>query len=119
MAKEVTIRELICRPPTACNEREGQLLVWNAINPPSEMHYYEVANVGEAKRLIREQTDDQLQDDSIVSNAFGLMVCVPVDDPNPDIPDSDGYWEWEEWENDQGEDVLAEMEDESIHDYVD
>lgn len=69
----------------------GQYRVWNAINPPERMEYYEVATPAEGAKLIEKLTRHQLRIPSIHSNAFGLDEFL------------DG--EWLTWYNEDGEDV--------------
>lgn len=72
--------------------------VWNIINPPREPDIYPVKDVEHAIRLIRAMADSQLLVRNIESNVFGLEVYQ-----------DDG--EWEEWENDQGEQISDLLDD--------
>lgn len=64
--------------------------VWNAINPPAIMDYYIVDTPEEAAEMIVEMSNDQLDDDNIHSNAFGLEVYDSL------------HGVWEEWDNEDG-----------------
>lgn len=77
---------------------EKQYRVWNVINPPREGLRYPVASPEDGLRLINFLSLPQLEVDWVVSNAFGLEV----------LTDSG---EWEEWENDDGDDVDAAFPD--------
>jgi hypothetical protein len=76
-------------------ENESKYRVWNAINPPANMFYYAVDSPEEAIDVIMDLIDEQVEDNNIFSNAFGLQV-------RDDIYDT-----WDEWE-----DVCGEFGDE-------
>jgi len=63
-----------------------------AINPPREPMHYPVKDHFHAMRLIDALADSQLLIPGIDSNVFGLEVF------------KDG--EWEEWENEEGDDIM-------------
>lgn len=65
--------------------------VWNAVNPPANMYWYGVASPENGARLIGVLAHEQLENDAIHSNAFGL-VCYE---------DS----EWVDWYSEDGEDI--------------
>jgi len=85
----------------------GKLIVWNAINPPSEMRFYSVKSVDEAKKTIDFLADLQLKDNRITDNAFGLMIGS--EDAN-----EEGEITWYEWEDDNGFDLSEVMREEEI-----
>lgn len=73
--------------------------VWNIINPPNgEVKYYSVLGPIQAQIVIEALAQQQLTDDTIVCNAFGL--------------ETDETGEWEEWVNGVGESI-----DEAEFDY--
>lgn len=72
------------------------LRVWNVINPPSPANLYPVKSVVQAKRLIKFLAEEQLEDEAVISNAFGLQVF--------------GDGEWREWEDDEGRDIEVLMD---------
>ena len=65
--------------------------VWVIINPPSSPEFRSVDSPEEGARLIYRVAIQQLQDDRIWGNAFGLEEYRGS--------------EWSEWENDEYEDV--------------
>ncbi len=67
--------------------------VWNIVNPPSPARYHDVETPAAGAALINTVAAQQLRDSRIGSNAFGLETMV------------DG--EWEEWYNEDGDDVDA------------
>jgi hypothetical protein len=75
----------------ACGPQEGDLRVWNVVNPPNEGERYPVKSPQHAHVLISALADSQLLQEDVVSNAFGLEVF------------HDG--EWEEWYSGDGEDI--------------
>lgn len=77
------------------NPKAGDLCVWNMTDPPHKMDRYAVKDLDEAKSLIRRLVKQQLKDDSVGCNAFGLEVFV------------DGILEWEEWDNNEGDDIMV------------
>ncbi len=77
--------------PQINRTKSGDLRVWNIINPPSEPIMYPVKDVEHAMRLIDALADSQLLVREIGSNAFGLEEY------------RDG--EWQEWENEEGEQI--------------
>ena len=77
--------------------KEGDLRVWNIVNPPNNPLLYSVSSPKEGKQLIDNLADEQLKDDSITSNAFGLKVF------------EDG--EWCEWYNHYGDDISEAFEE--------
>jgi len=98
---EVTQVRTAYEPPPANEQNKGKLLVWNTINPPSKMAYYEVASVEEAKKVIDYLANEQLKDPRISCNAFGLMLCAVGDEG----------WEWVEWEDGEtGDDIETIMQ---------
>lgn len=76
-------------PPT--KPKLGDLRVWNIINPPNEPTFYPVNNPNHAKELIDALANSQLLQPEIDSNVFGLECFT-----------KDG---WEEWENEEGENI--------------
>lgn len=68
-----------------------KLRVWNVINPPRTPNYHDVNSPNEAVAKINELAAEQLKDDAIFANAFGLEVF------------EDG--EWSEWYSEDGEDI--------------
>lgn len=70
------------------------LRVWNVINPPNKAKHYKIETIEDALILINSLAQTQLKDDSIVANAFGL-----------ETPDDIGIWE--EWEDEEGNDIDA------------
>ena len=78
----------------------GSLRVWNVINPPGEPLWYPVETPEEGARLIDQLANEQVKDDAVFANAFGLCEW-------------DGE-EWTEWYDDEGndvDDILKEMDD--------
>ena len=88
--KDVTVIEtkITHNPPHA---ELNKLLVWNSINVPSEMRFYEVDSVEDAKKAINFLADMQLNDKNISDNAFGLMVGE-----NDVCHDDIAWYEWDE-----------------------
>lgn len=76
----------------AMKAKPGDLRVWCIINPPSEPLQYPVKDPFHAMRLIDALADSQLLIPGIDSNAFGLEVFR--------------HGDWEEWENDDGDDIM-------------
>ena len=106
---DITTSRTIIEPPTPNLSWHKQLAVWNSINPPTEMKYYGVKTVQEAKDLINELTAEQLKDDTITANAFGMVKCVKTYDEKKE------YWDiyaWEEWADEEGNDIIAVMNNE-------
>ncbi len=68
--------------------KQGELRVWNIINPPNEGDKYPVTGLEHAKTLIDALAQSQLLEPRITSNVFGLEVF------------EDG--EWSEWEDENG-----------------
>lgn len=71
---------------------EGQLRVWNVINPPRPARHFDVKNVKEAIKVINREAQIQLKDKDVESNAFGLQVyeekyggCEYYDEDDRDI----------------------------------
>jgi len=90
------------------NPQPGQLCVWNMTDPPHTISRYAVKDLDEAKSLIRKLTDDQLKDDSIGCNAFGLEI---FDTSRDDPKNLRGTGEWVEWESpEDGEDICTVMD---------
>lgn len=77
--------------------KEGDLRVWNIINPPNEPNYHSVLAPRKGRDLIDLMAKQQLRIPAIVSNAFGLEVF------------EDG--EWCEWYNESGDDIGSAFED--------
>ena len=77
--------------------------VWNIINPPNPPTFYKVRCPEVAARVIDSMAEKQLEDDTIVANAFGLLVGSGENLPHPS-EDADGLI-FEEWENRDGEDI--------------
>lgn len=73
------------------NEKEGALEVWWIKNPPNSGKRYPAPSVKDAIVRLQILTDIDLSDASVYSNAGGLEVF------------RDG--EWEEWYDDDGNDV--------------
>ena len=69
----------------------GDLKVWNVINPPRQPTWHPVKSPDAGALLILKLANEQLKDDSIFSNAFGMCEW-----------DGD---EWTEWYDDEGNDV--------------
>ena len=65
--------------------------VWNVVNPPSRPYHVVVPDVLTGARIIKRMADRQLRNRNIWGNAFGLEVYRDGD--------------WEEWYDDEGEDV--------------
>jgi hypothetical protein len=65
--------------------------VWNIINPPAPAHYYKVDNPKQGHALIEQMANLQLTQPTIECNVFGLQVWA-----------DEG---WEDWYNDEGQDV--------------
>jgi hypothetical protein len=100
---DVTIERVVYEPPEPLEE--GELLVWNSINPPTHMRYYRVGTPNEGAQVIGHLAAEQLKDDKIHSNAFGLMRSEPkVVEAGGDLTRVDGL-EWCEWYDDEGRDV--------------
>jgi hypothetical protein len=72
-------------------EREGDLRVWNIINPPYSPNHYSVETPQSGLALINQMADEQLKYSWIEANAFGLEVV------------EDG--EWTEWYDENGDDI--------------
>lgn len=68
--------------------KNGDLRVWNIINPPRESEFYPVKNLEHAVKLIDTLADSQLLVEEIECNVFGLEEYC------------DG--EWLEWESEDG-----------------
>lgn len=62
----------------------------------------------EIMQVIKKMADEQLEDDSIDSNAFGLLVGEGDNLPHPSADRE--MLHWEEWENKDGEDIDAAAE---------
>lgn len=112
---EVTITKVTHEPPEPT--KSGVLLVWHwhvkegndissEIGQPS-MHYYSVNTPDEAKELIRELIREELDDDSVSDNAFGLEVSVMKGNANK--PTYYPRFEYEEWVDGDGDDIMAVM----------
>ena len=71
----------------------SNLRVWNFTSPPKLIDHYPVESVDEAVTLINTLSEIQLKNDRIKDNAFGLEVF------------EDG--EWCEWNNEDGDDIMA------------
>lgn len=82
--------------------------VWNIINVPNKPDYYKVTSPFNAMQVIEKMADEQLEDDSIDSNAFGLLVGEGDNLPHPSADRE--MLHWEEWENKDGEDIDAAAE---------
>lgn len=67
--------------------------VWNIVNPPAEPAYFPVDSPEAGARLIDRMANEQLPDETIVCNAFGLEVQEAAGG------------EWEEWYDEDGRDV--------------
>lgn len=76
---------------------EGEMRVWNVINPPNEPDRYPVNNPAHAYMLIQALAETQLLVADVYSNAFGLEVY------------RDG--EWEEWNDDEGRELDEHIEE--------
>lgn len=77
----------------AMTAKPGDLRVWCIINPPAEPLHYPVKDPFHAMRLIDALADSQLLIPGIASNVFGLEVFKDGD--------------WEEWENEDGDDIMT------------
>jgi hypothetical protein len=77
-----------------------KLKVWTIVNVPNHPVRIPVDSIDEAKALIRKLVQEQLQDDYIVSNAFGLEEWDELDK------------EWLEWEDNDGFDIMAVIDQE-------
>lgn len=75
-------------------DKEKDLRVWVIVNPPSDPKYYPIDTPKDAKTLIDAIADEQLKNDDIDCNAFGLEVY------------EDG--EWCEWYGEDGEDITGQ-----------
>ena len=97
-----TKMKLILEAVHPSDPKAGDLCVWNMTDPPHKMDRYAVRDLAEAKDLIRRLTTEQLKDDSIVCNAFGLEVYEGEN------------FDWEEWEDTDGNSItdLMDAEDE-------
>lgn len=73
--------------------------VWNIINVPSKASYYKVSSPSHAAQLIDRMATKQLEDNSIDSNAFGLLVGEGDNLPHPS--EDPEMLHWEEWESKQ------------------
>jgi len=71
--------------------QEGDLRVWNIVNVPNFAIYVPVSTPEDAIRIINYMAEDQLKEERITSNVFGLEVF------------EDG--EWTDWYNELGEDI--------------
>ena len=103
---ETTVRNESIRPVAP---KEGDLLVWHFYEDRSGQyfHLYQVPNPDEAMKVIDYLTKQQVDDEEINMNCFGLEVYSPSH-----------QWEngWEEWSNDDGDDIMAliGMRDEGV-----
>jgi hypothetical protein len=79
------------RHPKINKTKEGDLRVWNIINPPREPDYYPVKDINHAEKLIDCLAESQLLQNEIDSNVFGLEIY------------QDG--EWTDWYDDDGFDL--------------
>ena len=78
--------------------RMGDLRVWYYRR--GSMLHRSVASIDEAKRVINEQTQADLNDPTIICNDFGLELFG-------------GYHEWCEWYDDQDRSITDLIEDEN------
>lgn len=74
------------------------LRMWGNRNIGSDLSEEEVTSVEEAVDIIIEAIEEDLEDDSVTDNAFGVEERI-------DLGGKDG-WQWVEWSNDDGEDVM-------------
>jgi len=85
--------------------KDGDLCVWNMHDPPHTVDRYAVKDLAEAKSLIRRLVAEQLKDESIGCNAFGLEVYAG------DSGQVEAEDRWEEWADPEtGDDILAVMD---------
>jgi hypothetical protein len=93
-----SFRERSNRPS---DPRDGDLLVWHIYEKSDGKydHLYKVENPRHARRLIDELANEQVNDENIAYNAFGLIVWE--------------HDEWCEWCNDDGDDI-----DETVFDDI-
>jgi len=66
--------------------------VWNIINPPARPAHFPVESPEAGAALIARLAAEQLQDEHVTCNVFGLEVQV-------------AGGKWEEWEDEQGRNV--------------
>jgi hypothetical protein len=93
----VGIEKTVVDPP---KPELGELLVWNSVNAPSEMYFYYVDSVEQAKGVINYIANVQLSNRHIISNAFGLMMVGE---------DEENSLEWVEWSDEEGDDISEVM----------
>ena len=93
-----TVKVIAAIARSISTEDRSRFRVWHAQNIPSAMTLYAVTGVEEAKALIDRLILEDLEDESIKSNAFGLEEL-----------ETDGY---HEWQNEMGQDIAEIMDDE-------
>jgi hypothetical protein len=71
-----------------------QYRIWYVTNIPNEPVFEDVESPETGAKRMKVLIEEQLQDSSIESNAFGLEEYYPE------------FKDWGEWYNDMGEDVL-------------
>ena len=108
--RNVTQTRTVTDPPKPT--KEGDLIVWVVINPPSPASYYAVDSPEEAGHTIEYLANEQLKDDRIVANAFGLMRAEPKIIEKKDVLCRNGVrveqsteLEWVDWYDDDGNDI--------------
>lgn len=77
---------------------QGNIRVWWIRNEANEPEYFKVITIQEAKDKIRKLTEEDLKDSSIGDNTGGLEVYRND--------------EWEEYSNDEGQDIMEIIEEE-------
>jgi hypothetical protein len=113
--RNVSQVRVVSDPPKP--QKEGELIVWNIINPPNHAEYFAVESPEEAYQVIEYLADLQVNDDRIVANAFGLMRAEPKVEEITDPLCTRGVriisteeLEWIEWYDDEGNDVNEHFE---------
>ena len=70
-----------------------KLRVWNIVNVPNKPRfYYGFDSVEEAREFTSKLIDEQLSDDNVISNAFGIEEFDEVDQEWYEIEDEDEDW---------------------------
>jgi hypothetical protein len=81
--------------------------VWAITNPPRQPDYYTVAGPTEGKNRVEQLIEEQLLDDSVWGNAFGLQIQDPITK------------DWSEWHDECGMGVLDLLDQEEDLDILD
>ena len=74
----------------------GSLRVWVARNVPAKAEYKDVEDTYKALLMIHNMIEEDLKDESIKDNTFGLEIY--------------GENGWEEWASHDGEDIMQVLE---------